>query len=100
MTPTPTLSSLFAAVAADQANLTAASVTITNDSNSVKTNQDAVTAAQANLDLAQNGLTGAQSQYAKDTAALLPDATQLQSDVNALVTFLRTPPVAALPAAA
>lgn len=92
--PPPTLASLLAAITADQANISGASLTVTNDGNAVAAATANVTTAQTTLAAAQAAQAAAEAQQDTDNAALLPDALQLQADVNALVTFLQPPPPA------
>lgn len=91
-TPSPTLASLLAAVATDEQNFTSAQTAIANDETAVSNAAAQVSTAQAALSTAQAGLTTATAQLTTDSSALLAPALQLQSDVNALVSFLQAPP--------
>ena len=87
--PSPTLAQLLAAVATDEQNFQSAQTAIANDETAVTNAQAQVTTAQTALTAAQTGLTTATTQLNTDSAALLAPALQLQSDVNALVTYLQ-----------
>ena len=69
-----------------------AATSLANDETAVANAQTQVDGAQTALTNAQQGLTTTQNQLTTDSGAILPPLLQLQTTVNAAVTFLQPAP--------